>query len=346
MIKLPEKVFRDFLLEQNEIINTGFYSEGEPTARAETILTNYINIFYPRGVLVNSCGSGIFLTLKYLIEIRKIKTVYVQSNTFYGVPQIVRMFPQVDLIYIKSDDYHFSMSLEGLSSHQLTDSVVLLSHIGGHPNTEIDIIAERCKMGINCYLIEDCAHSFDATFKGRQTGTFGYAGVFSFYSTKSLPAGEGGLIISTDEDLIKYARSFLIYDRISIMKVNKTSIPKGSLNLRMSNTSVAFLMSVFKNWKTLLGNKKKIVNHYLRFLPKTLPHPIYSDPNITSNYYKFLLNTTTLPAVYSNILKLTGTVYDYSCSEIDKQLGGDRIKPHICLYTGYDEEYLDLISQF
>ena len=87
-------------------------------------------------------------------------------------------------------------------------------HIGGHIAFEIEQIAHYCRdHGI--FLIEDCAHAHGATWHGRRAGTWGDAGLWSFAATKTISTGEGGMLVSGNDDLIEYARSFRNYGKPS-----------------------------------------------------------------------------------------------------------------------------------
>ena len=64
---------------------------------------------------------------------------------------------------------------------------------------EIEQIAKFCdEKGI--FLVEDCAHAHGASFKGISPGGFGLGGVYSFYATKTIPMGEGGMLVSGNKD--------------------------------------------------------------------------------------------------------------------------------------------------
>jgi dTDP-4-amino-4,6-dideoxygalactose transaminase len=63
---------------------------------------------------------------------------------------------------------------------------------------EIMDLAQR----YNLEVIEDCAHAIETEYRGRKAGTFGHFGVFSFYVTKNVSTGEGGMVISRDEERI------------------------------------------------------------------------------------------------------------------------------------------------
>jgi len=72
-------------------------------------------------------------------------------------------------------------------------------HLGGHP-ADLDHLQEICHTN-NLHLIEDCAHAHGSEWKGRKVGTFGSAGTFSFQASKLLTAGEGGIVITNNDDL-------------------------------------------------------------------------------------------------------------------------------------------------
>lgn len=73
-------------------------------------------------------------------------------------------------------------------------------HFGGR-SCDMDRIMEIAQR-YNLFVIEDCAHAIETEYKGKKAGTFGDFGVFSFYATKNLATGEGGMVISRDEEKI------------------------------------------------------------------------------------------------------------------------------------------------
>ena len=93
-------------------------------------------------------------------------------------------------------------SLSGFSINDKKELIIILSHIGGIINPDIEKISAYC-LANDVILIEDCAHSFGATLFNKHSGLFGNAGVYSFYATKAIPAGEGGMVVTNDDDLGK-----------------------------------------------------------------------------------------------------------------------------------------------
>ena len=89
---------------------------------------------------------------------------------------------------------------------------ILVVHFAGRPcaMTEISAIAEQ----YNLKIIEDCAHALETEYKGQKAGTLGDLGCFSFYATKNITTGEGGMVISREERLI---------EKVKIMAMNGLS---------------------------------------------------------------------------------------------------------------------------
>ncbi|MBI5667640.1 MAG: DegT/DnrJ/EryC1/StrS family aminotransferase [Chloroflexi bacterium] len=82
---------------------------------------------------------------------------------------------------------------------------IIAVHMGGHP-ADLDALVDISrKHGLP--LVEDCAHAHASEWRGRKIGTFGTAGTFSFQSSKTMTAGEGGIIITNDAEFERLARS-------------------------------------------------------------------------------------------------------------------------------------------
>jgi perosamine synthetase len=105
---------------------------------------------------------------------------------------------------------------------------ILVTHLWGMPAPmdEITAIAKEHKIGI----VEDCAHSLFATLDGKETGTFGTAGVFSFQQQKHLTTGDGGLIVTNDHYAWDQWNSMLRFGVIP---------PRLSWNFRMNEVTAA-----------------------------------------------------------------------------------------------------------
>lgn len=82
---------------------------------------------------------------------------------------------------------------------------IIAVHMGGHPSDLDRLVEIANKHGLR--LVEDCAHAHATQWRGRPIGTYGIAGTFSFQQSKLMTAGEGGMIVTSDDDFERQARS-------------------------------------------------------------------------------------------------------------------------------------------
>ena len=86
-------------------------------------------------------------------------------------------------------------------------------HIGGHIAFDIERDRRALPRARAIFLIEDCAHAHGARGTAAEPGTFGDAGVYSFYATKTISTGEGGMLVSRHDELLDYARAYRDYGK-------------------------------------------------------------------------------------------------------------------------------------
>lgn len=149
---------------------------------------------------VSSCSAALFLSLKALGLPRDAR-VLIPAFTFAAVPSSVVHADCVPVLCEVADNYRIDMAdfeakLDGVQA-------VIISHMRGH-TSDMDAIMALCDArGIP--VVEDAAHSLGTTWNGRNIGTIGKVGCFSFQSYKMVNAGEGGILITDDADLIARA---------------------------------------------------------------------------------------------------------------------------------------------
>jgi dTDP-4-amino-4,6-dideoxygalactose transaminase len=206
--------------------------------------------------------------------------------------------------------------------------VIMLSDIGGIINPDIEKIVKFCKEK-NIILIEDNAHSFGSTLNKNFSGTFGNAGVYSYYSTKAIFAGEGGVVVTDDNNIANFMRDFIAYDRFK----QKMSI---GCNIRLSELQALMIYSVVKEYEEIIKNKFKIAKKYLEIC-NNLDIKYISQKNnlMNGNYYKFIIISPD-----ENISKLLPKVRTTTSKVYDYVLGKSNQIPlkHLCLPIWYDLE--------
>jgi dTDP-4-amino-4,6-dideoxygalactose transaminase len=172
----------------------------------------------------------------------------------------------------------------------------VLVHIGGHLAFESERIAQYCRdHGI--FLLEDCAHAHGAGWDGRRPGTFGDAGVYSFYATKTVSTGEGGVLVSANDDLIAHARAFRDY--------GKPDHAVAGLNFRMSEFTAALALVQTERMEEIVAWKNDVAREHL---DPVHPHRLELPDGMVSGLYKYI--------VFSPISRSTGKVYAEPCHRI------------------------------
>lgn len=135
------------------------------------------------------------------------RTVVVPANTFFATAAAV-IHAGGRVRFADVDPETLSLSPEAVRDAIDEECVAVLHvHIGGAVTPQIDEIAAICAER-DVTLLEDAAHAHGATFGGKAAGTFGRAGSFSFYPTKVMTSGEGGMIITDDDGIADEARIY------------------------------------------------------------------------------------------------------------------------------------------
>lgn len=108
------------------------------------------------------------------------------------------------MVDIDPDTYNIDPEKVEAAISERTKAIIIV-HVAGNP-ADIDALSDIASK-YNLFLIEDSAHAHGSEWKGRKVGTFGKAGTFSFQQSKLMTAGEGGIIITNDDDLEVLIRS-------------------------------------------------------------------------------------------------------------------------------------------
>ncbi|MCF6272823.1 MAG: DegT/DnrJ/EryC1/StrS family aminotransferase [Rhodobacteraceae bacterium] len=163
-------------------------------------------------IAVNSGGSAIFLALK-AAGVQPGDKVLLNAFTLAPVPgAIEHLNAEAVLVEINQ---RLVIDIDDLRKKAESSGAkyLLMSHMRGHV-ADMEAVSALCE-NIGIKMIEDCAHTMGATWNGVQTGNFGIAGAFSSQSYKQFNTGEGGLIVTDDEDLaaraILMSGSYMLY---------------------------------------------------------------------------------------------------------------------------------------
>ncbi len=173
--------------------------ENAPVAMLEREFAELLGAKY--ALAVSSCSAALFLSLKALGLPRDAR-VLIPAFTFAAVPSSVVHADCVPVLVEVKDNYRidmadFSAKLDG------SIKAIIISHMRGHTSDMDAIMALANAAGVP--VIEDAAHSLGTRWHGQNIGTIGAIGCFSFQSYKMLNAGEGGIMVTDDADLMARA---------------------------------------------------------------------------------------------------------------------------------------------
>lgn len=328
-IKIPNNSIEFFQNNQSKIFESGNLSEGPWNEQLSEKIKSICNV--KNAICVNSNGSGLVALLLIYKEYYGRTNVMIQSNTMYGVKTITKTAGYNLVNFIDCSLETLMPTFEDLKksvSHykgKISQLVILLSDIGGIINPDIKKISKFCKEK-NIILLEDAAHSFGSTLNNKFSGTFGDAGVYSYYSTKAIFAGEGGVVVTNDNKIGNLMKDFIAYDRFK----RKMEI---GCNIRLSELQALMIYSVVKEYKEIIKNKFKIAKKYIDVCNSfKLKYIDQSASSNQGNYYKFTIISpdNVISDLLPKIKTTTSKVYDYS-------LGKSKEIPlkHLCLPIWY-----------
>lgn len=306
----------------DEVFDSNFLSEGKMTERFENLFSEYTGLY---SAAVCNGGVGLEAILHY-INVKE-KDVIVQSNNFIcDVFAVKRCGGNV--VFADCSKLDLSMDLNSLKLKISENTkAVILTHIGGHIAFEINEIADFCREK-NIILIEDCAHAHGAQFNKKFAGSFGLAGFYSFYSTKTMPLGEGGMVVSSNKDVIDWVKKYRNYGKFEY-KVQ-------GFNCRMNEITAAFGIVQMERLPMVLEWKTKLAEKYDKIFDQRIIFP----EGMISGYYKYI--------VFNYSLKEeTGKVFGEPCHLIcndNSYLPNTEwiAKNHFCppIYFGWDKANL------
>jgi dTDP-4-amino-4,6-dideoxygalactose transaminase len=199
---IPDEDIEEIQLAVNDILRSGWLILGEHTHSFEEEFRTYIGVEH--AVAVSSCTAAIQIVLRY----HQIQghEVIVPTNNFIGVVSAVIDEGGVPVL-ADMDPETFCVDTEDLLARITPRTVgVIVVHIAGLVYPEIDQLRTICK-DKGLFLLEDASNANGAEIDGRKAGSLTDVACFSFYPTKIMTTGTGGMITTRNASLAEYARS-------------------------------------------------------------------------------------------------------------------------------------------
>ena len=278
-IKLSARAKR----EVAQTLESGWLTSGPKVVAFEKAVATYLEVRY--AAAVNSCTAGLQLVLRAL-GIGRGKEVITSPFTFVATAEAILsvgarpIFADISptTLNIDPDEVARKMSVRTVA--------ILPVDVAGCP-ADYEALNRLCDGG-KLPLIADAAHSFGATVGDRSIARMADAAVYSFYSTKNLTAGEGGMVVSRHKDLIHVVRTLARHGLTSDAHIRKTAGKQGydalglGLKANMSDVHAAIglgQLTVFDRDQARRGRLAKRYSRNLADLDELVQLPEVTPPN-------------------------------------------------------------------
>jgi len=230
----------------SEVLASGQLADCSQVALFEKELSSYIG--HKGGVATNSGTNALHLALLSLGHNDK-DEVIIPSYTCTALLSAVyaaQLKPRI--VDINEYDYNISLSeVEKAVSYR--SKAIIAPHMFGDPIGNVEDI-----IGLGLPVIEDCALSVGATLSHRKVGGFSQLSIFSFYATKVLTAGHGGMILSSSQETLNTLRDFMQYD-------NREEYGR-SFNFRLTDFQAALGRSQLYMLDSFIAKRREIAGRY------------------------------------------------------------------------------------
>ena len=278
---------QDDYISVMDVLESGHLVQGEQVAGFEAALSSFAGV--RNGVAVSSGTAALHLSLLAL-GVSEGDEVIIPSYVCCALLNAIMYVNAVPVI-ADIDRSTFNIDVDDLRKRiTKRTKAIIVPHMFGLPAEINEIVS----LGIP--VIEDCAQSIGAKYQGRYTGSFGVCSIFSFYATKMLATGEGGMILSDDDRLVVAARDLRDYDEKDGYLVR--------YNYKMTDMQAALGISQLKKLPSFIERRREIAALYDRSL-RDISFPVPAVPEGREHiYYRYVLSLDDSSGFMKEMLKL------------------------------------------
>jgi dTDP-4-amino-4,6-dideoxygalactose transaminase len=283
-------ILQDEINEVSACLSRRWIGTGPLVNKFEESFSKYLDV--PYVAAVNSCTSALHLAL-IALKIGKGDEVITTPLTFCAtVNSILYVGAKPILADIDPETLNISPSAIEKAITSRTKAIIPV-HFAGRPCQMKEIM--RIARKNNLKVIEDCAHAIESKYENKHLGTIGDIGCFSFYATKSITTGEGGMVVTKDKSIISKIKTLSLHglsrnawERFSRAGFSHYQVVDLGYKYNMTDLAAAIgihqLKRINKNWI----KRKLIWNLYMKELsglPLKLPCP--PERNQLHSYHLF-----------------------------------------------------------
>ncbi len=300
--------------------NNKLSGDGDFTKKCEAFLQERYNC--KRALLTSSCTAALEMCA-LLLNIEPGDEVIVPSFTFVTTASAF-VLRGAKIVFCDSLPNHPNMDaglLENLISNKT--KVIVPVHYGGVP-CDMDKIMEIATRN-NVFVIEDAAQAIESSYNGKQLGTIGHMGAFSFHDTKNITSGEGGALLINDENLV--SRSEIIREK----GTNRKSFFRGEVDKYgwvdlgssyiMSELNAAILYSQLERIEEISKKRIAIWNKYEDFFSSfqsSLLDDEYQSEIGSAHLYTIRFNSIEIRNIFVKSLKEKGITSTFHFLPLEK----------------------------
>ena len=269
----------------SKIIKSGWLTHGKYTTLFESEIKKFTKSKF--AVTVSSCTAGLHISC-LASNFKKGDEVIVPAQTHTATAHAVE-YTGATPIFADVEYPSGNMSLDKIKN-KITKNTkgLILVHMAGHP-CEMSKIMNFCKKK-KIKVLEDCAHALGTYFKGVHAGNFGLSGSFSFYPTKQITTGEGGIVVTNNKDFYKKIKKFKAFgidkDINDRKKQGDYDVKSLGFNYRMTDFQAALGYRQILNYNKNLKIRHILAKRYIKNFSKIdkITHMPYSN---NSSYFVF-----------------------------------------------------------
>ena len=279
-IHIPEEDRREILAHIDECLASGQLTLGKHGTAFEEAFAQTAGTKH--AIAVSSGTSALEIIFRSIVV--EGGEVVVPTNTFFATPAAVQHAGGI-VRFAECDPATYAIDVDHARTliNDRTRAVVVV-HIGGLITPRISELQRMCAdAGIP--LVEDAAHAHGSTLNGKPAGGFGLAAAFSFYPTKVITSGEGGMISTNDDRINEEARIYRDQGKAGFTSNFHTRLGN---NWRLSEPHAIIGRYQLKRLPEFIAARQRIAKIYDRGLGSIGVTPLPMPAAVSSNYYKYI----------------------------------------------------------
>ncbi len=238
-----------------DVIQSGRLALGPKTEEFERLVARYVGVKHAAAV---SSGTAALHLLVRALGIGPGDEVLVPSFTFAASVN-ASLYEGATPVFVDVEPETYNLDPRDLSAKVTPNTKAIMAvDIFGHP-ADWDAILEVADSH-NLKIIDDACEALGAEYKARRLGSFGDAATFAFYPNKQMTVGEGGIIVTDDEEIVRLVRSMRNQGRGEMGSWLEHE--RLGYNYRLDEMSAALGTSQFKRLETFLQKRERVARRY------------------------------------------------------------------------------------